>query len=441
MPPGGGVQILDNIVRARVLNARDEFIASISEDQICRLASSYHNGEPCHYFTEPKRGSYNICFFVAFDDGEKWVVRVPLAPCLAFDPSSKIEREVATMQVVSERTDIPIPKIVAYQLGESSKPLSSFIILEYVKGQALSMVNLDSLSNTQQEQLYISLARIYIQLRRLEFSSIGCLQRDQAGVQVSKMVMSIDINMHAVEELDPYAIRDSFYGDQNNLTSANAYTSMLLDLADNAFAKGRKSVTDSEYDGADGLYQLHLFRRHVGKWLNRSLDEGPFVLIHGDLLPYNLFVNEEMEITSVLDWEWSRIVPRQFFEPPLWLTNHFPPTLAFISVYKALYLKSFDKFLAITRMLERETYGNELLSDEWTLAKSDSGFLVANALENWTEIDYFASRCLDDMYFGKKDLEKRVWAFVDETPHLRTFIKKKLEEGIAFEKELKEMQE
>ncbi|KAF3066456.1 putative phosphotransferase enzyme family protein [Daldinia childiae] len=212
------------------------------------------------------------------------------------------------------------------------------------------------------------------------------------------MVMSIDINTQAKEGFDPYTIRDSFYGNRNILTSTNLYTSMLLDLADNAFAKSRNSVTESEYDGADRLYQLHLFRRHVKKWLDPSLDEGPFVLIHGDLQPYNLIVNEEMEVTSVLDWEWSRIVPRQFFKPPLWLSNHIPPTLAFALVYKSLYLKSFDKFLAITRTLEQDMYGNELLSNEWTTEKSDRGFLISNALESWTEIDYFASRYLDDIY-------------------------------------------
>lgn len=33
-------------------------------------------------------------------------------------------------------------------------------------------------------------------------------------------------------------------------------------------------------------------------------------------------VDERMEITSVLDWEWSRVGPVQYFQPPLWLTGH-----------------------------------------------------------------------------------------------------------------------
>lgn len=102
--PLGPQQIVDRIVQTRVHRERDEFIATISEDEVCRLASSYHNGDLCRVFKPSIRGSYNICYFVHFEsdnsneDGEKWVVRVPLAPCLAFGSNSKLESEIATMQ-------------------------------------------------------------------------------------------------------------------------------------------------------------------------------------------------------------------------------------------------------------------------------------------------------------------------------------------------------
>lgn len=115
----GPRQLKDRIVQSRVHRERDQFIAAIHEDDICRLASSHHNGDPCKFFKPPSRGSYNICYFVQFlshgpdivaDTGsgngkhfrdayvEKWVVRVPLAPCLAFGGRNKLESEIATMQ-------------------------------------------------------------------------------------------------------------------------------------------------------------------------------------------------------------------------------------------------------------------------------------------------------------------------------------------------------
>jgi hypothetical protein len=54
----------------------------------------------CEFFKPPVRGSYNICYFVQFHQGvgDKWVVRVPLAPTLALAPADKLESEVAVMQ-------------------------------------------------------------------------------------------------------------------------------------------------------------------------------------------------------------------------------------------------------------------------------------------------------------------------------------------------------
>ena len=94
----GPQQVKDRIVQARVHRERDQFIASIPEHKVLALASSHRNATPCDFFDKPRRGSYNICYFVRFGDGAKWVVRVPLAPCLAFGARSKLESEVATMQ-------------------------------------------------------------------------------------------------------------------------------------------------------------------------------------------------------------------------------------------------------------------------------------------------------------------------------------------------------
>jgi len=93
----------DSPVEARVHRDRDRFIASICHEDVCSLAASYHNGDACKFFKPPVRGSYNICYFVQFHSpingaGDRWVVRVPLAPCLAFGGKSKLETEIATMQ-------------------------------------------------------------------------------------------------------------------------------------------------------------------------------------------------------------------------------------------------------------------------------------------------------------------------------------------------------
>ncbi|KAK3358655.1 phosphotransferase enzyme family protein [Lasiosphaeria ovina] len=430
--PRGPQQLKDRIVQSRVHRERDQFIASIPEHQVLTLASSYRNAAPCDFFDKPKRGSYNICYFVQFPDGVKWVVRVPLAPCLAFGGRRKLESEVAAMQVITSRTTIPIPRLIAYAASDGPEPLSSFLILEFVKGQKLDLSKLKNLPERQQANLYTSLADIYIQLRRLEFPSIGCLDCGPDGIQVNKKTISLDINMQELEGLQPSSIQASYYDPDSRLTSANKYVAMLLDISDNAFARGRGSVLEEDV-GGNTLYHLHLFRQYAQKWVNPLLDQGPFVMVHGDLEPFNLIVNEDMTIISVLDWEWSRVVPRQFFIPPLWLGVPDTTKLAYNFVYQD-YLKRFHRLLDLVRTRELDMYGQPLLADEWTVAKNDSGFLVANALENWTDMDWFAHRYINWKWYrgqSKEGLDARVKAFMEDPAH-RALITAKLDEGRAY---------
>jgi len=245
--------------------------------------------------------------------------------------------------------------------------------------------------------------------------------------------------MQELEGLKPSNIQSAFYNDKGVLTSANDYVAMLLQVADNAFVNGRNSVSEKD-QGEDALYHLHIFRQYAKGWMDHRLDQGPFVVVHGDFEPFNLMVNEQMAIVSVLDWEWSRVVPLQFFKPPLWLKNPDTTKLAWNFVYRD-YLKSFDQLLRIMRTREREKYGDELLSNEWAKAKEDSGFLVANALENWTDIDWFAHRYINWKCYKTKDLNERVEAFMKEDPARQTLIGRKLRERITYEAKLDSLED
>lgn len=350
--------------------------------------------------------------------------------------------ELRANRLVTEKTTIPIPTIVAYAYSESSEPLSSFLILQYVEGERLSFAKLQAFTDQQRSRFYTSLADVYIQLRRFEFPSIGCLVRSPEGdFRVGKKTTSIDINMQELEGLRPSHIQASYYAADDSLTSASDYVAMLLEIADHAFVQGRSSVLEGDEVGRDALYHLHIFRRFADQWVDKRLDRGPFVLVHGDLELFNLLVNQDLEIVSVLDWEWSRVVPLQFFKPPLWLGNPDTTKLAYNFVYSD-YLERFDQFQAILKCREIDRYGTDTLFGEWSLAKVDSGFLVANALENWTDIDWFAFRYINwKRYKGKTALEERVTAFIREDPAREALVARKVRDGTDYKAELVQLKE
>lgn len=284
-----------------------------------------------------------------------------------------------------------MPKIHVHVTSDDPSPLSTFIILEYIGGEKLSYTRMRQLTAMEKEVLYSSLADIYIQLRRLEFPSIGRLVHRHGDFHVGLKTSSIDFNMQQLEGLGTSSIQDGYLGHQGTLASANKYVDMLLDITYNAFLRCRSSVVERGMGGQD-LYHQHIFRNHVReRWIDTTLDQGPFVLAHGDLEPFNLIVDDSMAVISVLDWEWSRVVPVQFFNPPWWLCGLSTTRLASKAVYDGYLATFLHDFLQVVRAREQQRFGNERLADEWHKSRDGGGFLISNALENWTDIDWVAS--------------------------------------------------
>ncbi|KAF4631887.1 hypothetical protein G7Y89_g6249 [Cudoniella acicularis] len=341
------------------------------------------------------------------------------------------------MQLIAKKTNIPIPRIHASSLGRE-KGLYSFVILDYVEGRTLFDVGFNTLSDAQRQHLYEQLASIYLQLRRLEFSSIGVLgQGADDSVDVRKKVASIAINEQELEGLQPSRIQAEHGNCEGVLTSAGDYASTLLRIARNAFERGRKSV-HSEEDGNETLYNLDQFSQFTKKWLDHTFDRGPFMLDHGDLNPYNLMVNENIDIVALLDWEWACVVPLQFFVPPTWLTSRETDTLAWPVQY-AKYVKELDIFRETVRDTELKVYGEELLSNEWARVHENGGILVQAALVNWTDMDYFAGRFLDKLLYQRKDLQRRIEDFIKEDPARPIMVARKIRDWKKYRAERKHL--
>jgi Phosphotransferase enzyme family len=342
--------------------------------------------------------------------------------------------------VIAAKTTIPIPKLYAYSVARENGPygIASFMIIEYIDGQNLNNIGFKTITGDQRQNLYVQLAKIYIQLRRLEFPAIGRLAPSPDGNRavVRKRPMTNNINVQEVEGLQPLSVMAKYGSETGILTSAGDYISMLLCIAWNAFEKGWKNVHD-EAEGCDSLYHLDQFSQFVkAKWLNHALDCGPFVLAHGDLEMYNLFVNKDLDMLAVLDWEWSHVVPLQLFIPPTWITNRPITSLSWDFFYDD-YIKKLDRFRAVVRDQELKMYGEELLSKDWASIHNDAGILIGSALEIWTLIDYVAGWYLDRFLYRRKDLNGRIKQFMEVDSSRRTLIARKVADYTEYRAERK----
>ncbi|ROT39961.1 kinase-like protein [Sodiomyces alkalinus F11] len=424
--------MLDFIAQTRIRKARHHFIKEIKKDAVLRLASSHRNGDECDFFRPPTRGSFNMCYFVRFRDGEAWVVRIPIQPYLSFEAQQKIEREVATMRLVSERTTIPLPRIIASSLDGGVCEIPSFLILEYVQGTALSDIKIIKLEPSERTVLQEELASIYAQLRRLTFPSIGALSFASGGdVEVAQGPVSIEFNMQDLEGIEPWKIRD-FRGRQGIMSSATSYVLSLLDIMQNAFERSPASIGDEE-DGCMTLYYLARFRSFIEGWLDKALDEGPFVLSHGDLFDRNIIIDDSMRIVAVLDWEWAQVVPLQLFTPPRWLLVQSLKVITAREYYQ-WHVEGLEGFYDLLQRKEMQLYGNTLLFDNWAQAHHNGAFAAAAAL---SEMDLeavvsFGYRYLDDAQMSKDAID----CFMAADPARCELIARKVREGEIYDEEV-----
>lgn len=75
----------------------DDFINNIDEEAIGQLASRHNDQKPWKRIAGRTHGSFNVCFFVQFDDDTSLVVRIPLNPVVN-QVWTKVQSEVATIQ-------------------------------------------------------------------------------------------------------------------------------------------------------------------------------------------------------------------------------------------------------------------------------------------------------------------------------------------------------
>ncbi|KAL2370348.1 hypothetical protein RJ035_002627 [Blastomyces gilchristii] len=337
---GGLYRAMDQLTRHLLDKEVKKFIDSIDPALVCKLATFLHPEKKlCQVFSEPKKGSYNICFPILFtntittnptpDDEltepaepaepvERWMIRIPLLPHLAF-PEEKMRGEIATMKYIAERTTIPIPRVFAYSINRDNILGLPFLALEHITGKTLHGTDVPRLSDELQSHLFNQLAEIYLQLYQQQFDHIGALtldSNDENWIFEQNRPLTIELNDQELSGMKGSEIMPL----KRTYSSTIDYVFTILKLIFNDFHRGKDSVFNEE-DARNYLYGIFASQGIVMEWVKHKDNHGPFILMHGDLRPPNIFVDNDLNIVSIIDWEWSHTIPPQMFLPPSWITG------------------------------------------------------------------------------------------------------------------------
>ncbi|KAK2740301.1 hypothetical protein FQN57_006181 [Myotisia sp. PD_48] len=238
-------------------------------------------------------GGMNFHIDVRFEDGVSWLARIRRCNATSPPPNIRdaiIRSEVATLKFL-ENIDIPTPKVFGFDLEGKENPVGvGYIFLEKLKGKSLSW----SLASPQQKTKVMNqVADIYIELQRHSFELMGSLELQQDGTQkigpFAKESLA-DVSQTDMRLIGPCSSMEGYYRSILQLT-----LKLIL----------RKEVCTTQPIDA---YLIHLFLLESLPTLlaaHKSIDDNRFYLKHADDKGDHILVDDNYNVTGVIDWEWA----------------------------------------------------------------------------------------------------------------------------------------
>ncbi|GAA88089.1 phosphotransferase enzyme family protein [Aspergillus luchuensis IFO 4308] len=320
-------------------------LCSRSARGICGLANKYRNRDGC-LLRSMHSGSFNFSLRLHWeDDGDDWLIRFPL-PGKSMFPEEKVRGEAILMTYIADNTTIPVPRVIASGTAdENPTGLGPFIIMTWIEGRKMSELLRTSDSSDKEETLnpdideetlkalYGQMAQVLLKLWKLDFDCIGSLSNNEVTgkPQVTKRPLTLAMNelvrTCGLTDLDP----------PRTYNSSTDYIVSLLELQSKHLQQQRNSIYDSA-DCREKYASRHLMKASALNFLPPEDNYGPFKLFCDDLCPGNVLVNDSLQITGIIDWEFCYAAPAQFAGSiPWWLLLERPHRIIYNFGVKAFF--------------------------------------------------------------------------------------------------------
>ncbi|KAE9977793.1 hypothetical protein EG328_001826 [Venturia inaequalis] len=343
-------------------------------DTICALTSHHLRlscSDTCEVLPSRQwlRGSFNVCIPVQVKSGtscRKFILRCPMPHKLAESRypgtvDEKLRCEVGTYAwMQSTCSDVRIPFLYGFGFSnqrhfthEKERPFyirlarmfwrSLYSLLRYadlshytpnptahnLPTAYMLLEHIDSgtgqmLSNTwdkwredpiRQKRLHQGIAHLMLSLARIPQPRIGAFQfHDNCTVTLSNRPLTCAIMMLENDGTPRNIQRNDTY------TCTEPFVSDMITLHDNYLLSNPNAV----YDAGDCHSQMAtrtLLRALSHQYIRKEFRNGPFLLQLSDFHASNIFVDEEWNITCLIDLEWVCALPVEMLNVPYWLTG------------------------------------------------------------------------------------------------------------------------
>ncbi|KAF8816734.1 hypothetical protein BYT27DRAFT_7237737 [Phlegmacium glaucopus] len=304
----------------------NELVSSIHTERLCAAASRLKADVECR-LGGTIVGGFNVLFEIVFADGITWLARCPLTYNCSSEDASDIlmQSYAATLKYIKLHTSIPVPEVFACcrKSDKGNDVRSSYILMECLPGRALDLQDTEEddeqyvQTSVAAEMVFQQLAAFIMQLASLQFDKIGTLQEQPVGSGTFSIAEYFDSGIVYPEERGKIYEASSIKGP---FSTVSEYHSALLSLNHN-FA-----LADPEDEDGDYLRSVQQCRLLQPKLSLPQYENGPFVVNHDDLSSSNILVDDDYNITGVLDFPGTIVpLPSLCVYPIIFTENHVTP--------------------------------------------------------------------------------------------------------------------
>jgi hypothetical protein len=104
-------------------------------DELCRVASGLAGHLECVALDRVASGLNNIVRLLEFSNKNCWVARIHIRRnSSALVSRTKLETEISTMRFIKEHSDLPVPRVFAYEVDDKNLVGAAFILMELLPG-------------------------------------------------------------------------------------------------------------------------------------------------------------------------------------------------------------------------------------------------------------------------------------------------------------------
>ena len=294
-------------------------IRAISDEQIKNLVQKHLVAEGDLQITSRTCGTYHLVAFITPVDttrsSKEWVIRIPAHGTASHwtpEDAYMLEREVQLVEHVRKNTEAPVPQIFAYSSDCINELGSPFMLMSKLPGKsayevwfegpyspmyAFRTADVPSVSTEKKRVNFLrSLARTMTEIQKLSFDKIGMPEISQDGQTIS---VGPSYTWRE-EDLDKATERRPF-------STTRMYAAVAL-------AKNFKVNPHAEWNAAnyrnDGIRDILdiIFSQPV--FTQGSTSPETFTIHHNDLDFQNILVDDEGNVTGIIDWDKAFAAPR-----------------------------------------------------------------------------------------------------------------------------------